>query len=136
MKKILFVTNLNAACSGMLTNESYEPLLFVACNKLAGSDCYGIFVDGKGISNGRNFIEAGMAIQDAAEMYGADMILPIKQPQLKKWFGKDYTDKLKGYKEELSQVKREEREKKKLVEESKKGRVNTLWLKSKSGYWN
>ncbi|AGN51565.1 hypothetical protein VPLG_00126 [Vibrio phage eugene 12A10] len=138
MKKVIFVTSTDRACSGMLTNENYEPLLFVACNKLEGSDQYAIFVDGSGASNGRSFTSANDALKDASDMYGAEYILPIKEKQLREWFGEEYKVKLKSYKEELSQAKREERERKKLAEENKKKRPNLLWLKSHGGkgYWN
>jgi hypothetical protein len=138
MKKVLFVTSLDRACSGMLTNEKYEPLLFVACNKIEGSDQYAIFVEGSAKSNGRNFTSIIDALQDAAAMYGADHILPVKQKQIKEWFGDDYKTNLKSYKEELTQTKREDRERKKLAEESKNKRPNQLWLKSHGGkgFWN
>jgi intein/homing endonuclease len=137
MKKILFVTSTDRACTGMLADENYEPLLFVAFNKLEGSDQYAIFTDGKGVSNGRNFTDANSALEDAKEMYGADMVLPVPDKQLREWFGDDYKLKRKEYKEELTQAKREERERKKLAEESKKSRPNQLWLKNKaSGMWN
>ncbi len=138
MKKILFVTSTDRACTGMLTNENYEPLLFVACNKLEGSDQYTIFTDGKGVSNGRNFTSANQALEDAKEMFGADFILPVEERQLKKWFGDDFKTKRAQYKEELSGTKRLEREKKKLADESKKGRTNQLWLRSHGGkgFWN
>lgn len=138
MKKIIFVTRLDGATTGMLTDENFEPLLFIAVNKVEGSDNYAVMTNGGSVGNGRTFIDAYSALQDAKDMYGADKILPISEKQLKSWFGKDYTEKRKDYKEGLSQAKREERERKKLAEESKKGRVNQLWLKSHGGkgYWN
>lgn len=133
MKKVIFVTRLDGATTGMLTNENYEPLLFIAVNKVEGSDQYAVFCDGKGVSNGRTFTDAASALQDAKNMYGADLILPVKEKQLKQWFGKDFTDKKNSYKEELSQVKRKEREANKLKNKTQSG---GLWLRSRGGYWN
>lgn len=138
MKKVIFTTSMIRSGSGMIVsvdenNNFYEPI-FVAVNNYPASALYCYFVGSEAVSNGRTFTDAQTCWQELCEYLGATEIYPIKERQLKQWFGDEYKLKLAEFKDNLSETKMKEREAKKL--KSKKASQN-LWLKSsKTGYWN
>lgn len=137
MKKVIFTTSMIRSGSGMLVsvdedNNFHEPV-FVAVNHYPASSLYCYFVDGNINTNGRTFTDAETAWQELCEYLGATEIYPIKERQLKRWFGDEYKLKLAEFKDNLSESKMKEREAKKL--KSKKASQN-LWLKGAGKYWN
>lgn len=142
MKKVIFTSNnITSAGSGIFCkvtedNEFVDPL-FVSVNHLPNaSSLYTFYFNGSINHTRLSYSYAEDAWQACMEMLGATEIYPVKERQLKQWFGDTYKTPLAEFKEQLSKEKMEERQKKKITEEGKKKRPNQLWLRSKNGYWN
>ncbi|AUR93536.1 coil containing protein [Vibrio phage 1.187.O._10N.286.49.F1] len=133
MKKVLFVTSLQSAGTGIICNEDYSDPMFVAVNHVAGSAIYGFFMDGNVTNSGITYTSAAEAWEGLAEYLLADHVLPVGQPQIKKWFKEEYNSKLKEFKYNLSDEKRAATEQNKIKKKTQSG---GLWLKAKSGIWN
>ena len=133
MKKVIFSTTLQSAGTGIICNEDYSDPMFVAVNYAAGSSTYTYYLNGSATSNGRTHCEAHEAWEELASYLGADHVLPVGQPQIKKWFKEEYNSKLKEFKYNLSDEKRAATEQNKIKKKTQSG---GLWLKAKSGIWN
>jgi len=135
MKKVIFATTINASGTAIFCNEDYSDNMFVAVNHSAGSAAYTYYIGGSATSNGRTHCEAHEAWEELASYLGADHVLPVGQPQIKKWFKEEYNTKLKEFKYNLSDEKRAATEQNKIKNKTQSG---GLWLKSGKGkgYWN
>lgn len=138
MKKVIFTTNMIRSGTGMFVSvdedNNFHDHIFVAVNNDGASANFAYYVGSEAVSNGRSTTSAHDAWCELCQYLGATEIYPIKERQLKQWFGDEYKLKLTEFKDNLSETKMKEREAKKL--KSKKASSN-LWLKSsKTGYWN
>lgn len=135
MKKVIFSTTIGSAGTGIMCNEDYTEPMFIAVGYAHGSQNYSYYLDGSAVSNGRSCTSASEAWEEVASYLGCDHILPVGQPQIKKWFGKEvYNEKLKEWKYANSEAARQATEDNKIKKKTQSG---NLWLKSgKNGYWN
>lgn len=135
MKKVIFATTINASGTGIICNEDYSDPMFVAVNYALGSNVYTFYLDGNTTNSGITYTSAVGAWEGLAEYLLADHVLPVGQPQIKKWFKEEYNSKLKEFKYNLSDEKRAATEQNKIKKKTQSG---GLWLKSGKGkgYWN
>ena len=138
MKKVIFTSNnITSAGSGIFCKVSEDNRfiapIFVSVNHLPNtSSLYTFYFNGSINHTGLSYSYAEEAWQACMEMLGATEIYPVKERQLKRWFGDIYKTPLAEFKEQLSKEKMEEREKAKL---KKKKASQNLWLKN-NGFWN
>lgn len=137
MKKVIFTTNMVRSGTGMFVSvdedNNFHDLIFVAVNHYPASALYCYFIDGDINTNGRTFTDAETAWLELVGYLGAIEIYPIKERQLKQWFGDGYKLKLAEFKDNLSETKMKEREAKKLKSKKQSG---GLWLKGAGRFWN
>uniref|UniRef100_A0AB39AJN8 Uncharacterized protein n=1 Tax=Vibrio phage P018-4 TaxID=3229728 RepID=A0AB39AJN8_9CAUD len=137
MKKVIFTTSMIRSGSGMLVSvdedNNFHDAIFVAVNHHGASANFTYFVGSGAVSNGRTFTDAQTCWNELCEYLGATEIYPIKERQLKQWFGDEYKLKLAEFKDNLSETKMKEREAKKLKSKKQSG---GLWLKGAGKYWN
>lgn len=134
MGKIIFATSIDRAGTGIICNEDFSDPMFVAVNHAIGSNVYSFYMDGNTTNSGITYTSAAESWEGLAEYLLANKVLPIGMKQIKEWFGKDYSVKLKEFKYNLSDEKRKATEDNKIKKATQKN--GTLWLKSKSGIWN
>ncbi|AUR89141.1 coil containing protein [Vibrio phage 1.121.O._10N.286.46.C4] len=143
MKKVIFATSLSRHGYGIMCNvdenNQFSSPVFVAVNKVAGENNYSFFLDTDHRHKGSRHSYAEDAWNELKDYFFADSILPVRKEDLKSWFGKEYTEALKLFKENLSDAKREERENKvreELAKESRKEQGGGAWRRAKGGWWN
>lgn len=137
MKKVIFTTNMIRSGTGMLVSvdedNNFHSHVFVAVNHDGASSNFAYYVGSEAVSNGRSSTSAHDCWMELCQYLGANEIYPIKERQLKQWFGDEYKLKLAEFKDNLSETKMKEREAKKLKSKKQSG---GLWLKGAGKYWN
>ena len=134
MAKVIFASGINSAGTGVICNEDFSDPMFVAVNHAPGSNVFCFYMDGNTTNLGITYTSAAEAWEGLAEYLLATKVLPVGQPQIKKWFGKEeYNEKLKTFKYNLSEEKQKAAEDNKMKKKTQSG---GLWLKAKNGIWN